>query len=54
MKGLTAENENRFTPENTYQDQPIFGNIDKVHRPIQNEIKEMKLGLEQVLSLIHI
>ena len=52
MKGLTAENENRFTPENTYQDQPIFGNIDKVHGPIQNEIKEMKLALEQVLSAV--
>ena len=52
MKGLTAENENRFAPENTYQDQPIFGNIDKVHGPIQNEIKEMKLALEQVLSAV--
>ena len=52
MRGLTAENENRFTPENTYQDQPIFGNIDKVHGPIQNEIKEMKLALEQVLSTV--
>ena len=52
MKGLTAENENRFTPENTYQDQPIFGNIDKVHGPIQNEIKEMKLAMEQVLSAV--
>ena len=52
MKGLTTENENRFTPENTYQDQPIFGNIDKVHGPIQNEIKEMKSALEQVLSAV--
>ena len=52
MKGLTAENESRFTPENTYQDQPIFGNIDKVHGPIKNEIKEMKLALEQVLSAV--
>ena len=52
MKGLTAENENRFTPENTYQDQPIFGNIDKVHGPIKNEIKEMKLALEELLSAV--
>ena len=52
MKGLTTENENRFAPENTYQDQPIFGNIDKVHGPIQKEIKEMKLALEQVLSAV--
>ncbi len=52
MKGLTNENENRFKPENTYQDQPIFGNIDKVHGPIQNEIKEMKSALEQVLSAV--
>ena len=45
MKVLTAENEYRFGPETTYQAQPIFGNIDKVHGPIQNEIKEMKLAL---------
>lgn len=50
MKALTLENENRFTPDNTYQDQPIFGNISKIHGPIESEIQEMKLALEQIIS----
>ena len=50
MKALTLENENRFTPDNTYQDQPIFGNISKIHGPIESEIREMKLALEQIIS----
>ncbi len=50
MKALTLENENRFTPDNTYQDQPILGNISKTHGPIEGEIQEMKLALEQIIS----
>ena len=52
MKALTEENENRFTPESTYQDQPIFDNVKKVHGPVQKEINDMKLALEQILSSV--
>ncbi len=53
MDGLTEENERRFNPNNAYQDQPIFGNISKVHGPIQKEIQKMKGVLEQILSKVN-
>jgi len=53
MNGLTEENENRFNPNNTYQDQPIFGNTSKVHAPIQKEIRDMRSVLEKILTGIN-
>ncbi|MFL2982870.1 MAG: helicase C-terminal domain-containing protein [Candidatus Neomarinimicrobiota bacterium] len=49
MTGLSQENENRFSPHNTYQDQPILANINKVHSPIYNDILDMKNILEIIL-----
>ncbi|MDP6169413.1 MAG: exonuclease domain-containing protein, partial [Candidatus Marinimicrobia bacterium] len=53
MNGLTEENENRFNPNNTYQDQPIFGNTSKAHAPIQKEIRDMRSVLEKILTGIN-
>ena len=53
MNGLTEENENRFNTNNTYQDQPIFGNTSKVHAPIQKEIRDMRSVLEKILTGIN-
>ena len=53
MNALTEENEGRFNPNNAYQDQPILGNISKVHGPIQKEIQKMKRVLEQIQSKLN-
>ena len=52
MDGLTDDNQDRFSPHNSYQDQPILGNIDKAYAAVQNDLKNMKNGLEKILSIL--
>ena len=53
MDGLTDDNQNRFSPNNPYQDQPILGNISKAYSSVQNDLKNMKYGLEKTLSVLN-
>ena len=52
MDGLTNDNQERFSPNNSYQDQPILGNITKTYSAVQNDLKNMKFGLENILSVL--
>ena len=52
MGSLCEENENKFAPHNTYQDQPIIGNINKAHGPLQSDILDMKKILDFILICI--
>ncbi len=54
MDGLSNDNQDKFSPHNSYQDQPILGNIQKAYAGVQNDLVNMKNGLEKILSILTI
>ena len=53
IKSLNDENESRFNPDRSYQEQPILGNISKTYAPIRDEINTMKNSLEKIMSIVN-
>jgi hypothetical protein len=44
MDGLSNDNQDKFSPHNSYQDQPILGNIQKAYAGVQNDLVNIKNG----------
>ena len=48
MDGLSDDNQGKFSPHNSYQDQPILGNIQKAYAAVQNDLINMKNNKEVI------